>query len=71
MKDELIYEGSWANDKFHGNGTLYYEDGSYYIGSWNNDQRHGEGTLYNPDKTIKLKGIWIDDVFNEASEKKR
>lgn len=38
------YVGSFANDQFHGQGTLTYNDGSGYVGPFVNDKRHGQGT---------------------------
>ena len=40
------YDGFWKNNQKHGQGTMYYKDGSTYIGKWKNDMRDGEGILY-------------------------
>ena len=37
------YDGQWAEDMMHGEGTLYQRDGSYYKGSFASGQMNGRG----------------------------
>lgn len=57
--DDLIlyYHGNFENDKKHGPGTSYYDDGTIkYQGDWIDDQYHGKGTLYNEDGIVLYEG---------------
>ncbi|HEX3036090.1 MAG TPA: peptidylprolyl isomerase, partial [Thermodesulfobacteriota bacterium] len=54
------YEGELKNDRFEGNGTMTWSDGSKYVGEWKDDQRHGEGTMTWSDGT-KYVGEWKND----------
>ena len=42
----LLYEGEMKDGKFHGRGTLYFNDGDKYIGQFEKDVFHGQGTIY-------------------------
>lgn len=35
--------GEWFEEKYHGKGTFYYNNGDEYEGDWNQGSRHGEG----------------------------
>ena len=37
------YDGQWAEDMMHGEGTLFYKDGSYYTGTFASGQMSGHG----------------------------
>jgi hypothetical protein len=39
------YEGSFLNDRFQGNGTLRYRDGTIYTGSFENGKFEGKGQM--------------------------
>jgi prepilin-type processing-associated H-X9-DG protein len=43
--DGYKYEGSWKNNKQHGNGIATYPDGIRYEGEWANGQKHGKGNI--------------------------
>ena len=52
------YDGEWKNDKMHGWGRLYYENGQVaYEGYWVNDEFHGHGRVYN-DEPRELEGVF-------------
>ena len=38
-----FYHGEWQNNKFHGKGEFFFQDGSYYIGTFLEGIAHGEG----------------------------
>ncbi len=68
---QSYYEGEFHNDKHHGQGAYYYEDGTYHKGSFKEGYEHGEGYYYNAktnqtwvgefDKNRKKQGgRWID-----------
>ena len=44
------YEGMWAVDKRHGQGTYWKNEGSKlrreYTGDWYEDKKHGRGTFF-------------------------
>ena len=42
------YEGAYRNGKYHGNGTLTFDDGEKYVGSFYNGKRNGYGTNFFP-----------------------
>ena len=42
--DKSSYVGSYKNDKFHGNGSYTYGDGTKYIGEFKNGLHNGRGT---------------------------
>jgi hypothetical protein len=53
--DKISYIGQIKNNKYHGKGTIYYnETGNLYKGKFNNGLKHGFGKLqfYNGDKYI-------------------
>lgn len=53
--ENLSYVGQIKNQKFDGNGTLYYnESGDLYKGQFKNGLKHGQGELqfYNGDKYV-------------------
>ncbi|KAI8838066.1 hypothetical protein BC829DRAFT_404655 [Chytridium lagenaria] len=70
-----VYAGEWKNDRRHGFGTYYYEDGSYYEGmlgkmiyvdgtvyegEWHREMRHGQGIYLLPNGD-RYEGMWLDD----------
>ena len=56
------YEGKYSDDKRHGQGIFYFENGDKYDGSWNHDVMEGYGTYYfaNGDK---YEGFFKNNVF--------
>ena len=57
-KGDVIYEGSYRNDKRDGYGTEYYGNGCVYTGYWKSGVKHGNGTLYIPDTNESYKEEW-------------
>jgi hypothetical protein len=37
--NNIIYEGQFKNDVYHGYGRFIYSNGNYYIGNWSNGKR--------------------------------
>ncbi|RYY34306.1 hypothetical protein EON62_03420, partial [archaeon] len=56
LRDDTIleYEGMWADDQPHGNGTARYADGAVYVGDFVACRRVGFGTLTWPDESTPL-----------------
>ncbi|KAJ3110502.1 18S rRNA maturation protein [Phlyctochytrium bullatum] len=52
-----VYAGEWKDDRRHGFGTYYYEDGSYYEGMWADDQKEGWGKMNYADGSV-YEGEW-------------
>lgn len=42
---DATYYGDYVNDKRHGHGICYYNNGAVYEGDWSNDKYNGYGTL--------------------------
>lgn len=59
------YEGMWAFDKRHGQGTYWKNEGSKlrreYTGDWYEDKKHGRGTFFykNGDR---YDGYWVNGL---------
>ena len=49
---KLVYDGDFFDDEMEGNGTLYYDNGTYYVGPFKKGERDGDGKEY--DKNGKL-----------------
>lgn len=51
---DIIYEGLWKENKFHGKGSLFLfgKDGYIYRGEFKNGKCHGEGTIFFRKKLI-------------------
>jgi len=59
-----LYEGEWLNDKYHGQGTSYYENGNIqYEGEWINDLPHGKGSSYESNGIKQYEGEWLNGKF--------
>jgi hypothetical protein len=41
---KVLYQGSFNNDKQHGQGEYFYTNGNYYQGEFANDKANGQGT---------------------------
>lgn len=54
---KLLYSGEVKNDKYDGEGVLYYYDGNVkYEGEFKSGKYHGKGILYNEDGSVEYKG---------------
>jgi hypothetical protein len=64
-KNKDKYEGMWAVDKRHGQGTYWKNEGSKlrreYTGDWYEDKKHGRGTFFykNGDR---YDGYWVNGL---------
>ena len=47
-----VYAGEWANDKRHGLGTCFYENGDIYHGHWEFDMKEGWGQMQYLDGSV-------------------
>ena len=56
------YIGEFKNDKFNGQGTGTFPNGSKYVGEYLNDKRNGPGTFLFADGRVK-EGIWENGKF--------
>jgi hypothetical protein len=43
LPDGGVYTGSFAADKWEGDGMYEYPDGSCYVGQWQAGKKHGDG----------------------------
>ena len=43
--DESRYDGTWKDNKMHGQGIYTWADGRYYKGFWKRNEMHGEGVF--------------------------
>lgn len=69
--NKLIYDGSFLNGEYNGEGELYHEDGKTikYKGPFLNGKFNGKGTLYYEDgEKSKYEGEFLDDKFNGKGE---
>ena len=82
--DKSSYIGSYKDDKFHGNGSYTYGDGTKYTGEFKNNLPNGKGTylyqdgtkyesVFKDGKGSGEKGIYIptfkEKIFYESIEK--
>ena len=59
-----VYDGEWENDRRHGNGKWYRNDGGLiYDGEWVHNSRHGMGLFVSSDGSSYL-GEWTNDERN-------
>ena len=47
------------DDKIHGKGIYYVENGNKYDGDWKDDKIHGKG-IYYVENGVKYDGDWKD-----------
>ncbi|KAJ1523797.1 MORN repeat-containing protein 3, partial [Nowakowskiella sp. JEL0078] len=53
-----VYAGGWHDDKRHGRGTMFYDDGNVYDGMWESGLRCGWGRLSYTDGSV-YEGEWF------------
>ena len=44
--ERCYYNGQRKEDRYNGEGTLYYKNGDRYEGRWKDDDYYGQGILY-------------------------
>lgn len=57
---DFIYAGQWLDDEMHGEGALYYFDGSEYEGGFQHGKKHGYGRYTDACGNTR-KGYWVSD----------
>lgn len=62
--DGSRYEGDKKDDKRHGRGSWWDNEGYCYEGQWRDDKRTGQGTYYSPQQIVIYQGDWVDDKWN-------
>ena len=62
------YVGEWKDNKKHGFGIQYFENGNKYEGGWSENKRHGQGTFWVCDAKNKLRREYTGDW--ETDQKK-
>ncbi|OHT02548.1 hypothetical protein TRFO_30276 [Tritrichomonas foetus] len=55
--EEIVYEGDFSEDVFHGDGVLKFTDGMCYQGQFKNGRINGEGEMLFLDGS-RYKGQW-------------
>ena len=60
---EKLYEGSFCNSVYEGEGKLYENGSAVYSGSFHKGSREGFGVEY-MDNNILYKGLWKNDQYN-------
>jgi hypothetical protein len=69
-RDSVIYEGEFADGKFHGRGKQYRTDGSIvYEGDFVMGRFHGTGTLYWGDESVIYEGEFAGGQFHGLGRK--
>ena len=57
------YDGYWKDDKAHGKGKFYYNNGDYFEGDWVQNVTTGYGVFVNLNGN-KYEGQWLNDIQN-------
>ena len=57
------YEGQWAFNRKHGQGTMTLPNGDVYMGEFRNDAFEGTGTLTHADGKPAIRGLWSANRF--------
>lgn len=62
------YNGQWADDSWHGYGTLTFAAGDMYIGQFNTGKREGRGTFtYSSDENFNCPAPFVSFAQNGSS----
>ncbi|CAN0530124.1 unnamed protein product, partial [Ectocarpus sp. 8 AP-2014] len=59
FSSDASYRGSFAGNKFHGEGRYEWNDGATYEGGWRENKMHGKGCYSDSEKSR-----WEGDFFN-------
>ena len=60
----VCYRGEWKNNRYHGEGTLYLENGGTISGTFRNGKANGQATLTDRNGRIIYFGSFADDNYN-------
>ena len=61
----LFYAGEFKDDKYHGKGKLFNQNGKLeYDGEWEDGWKSGEGTEYYDNGNVKFVGVWKRGRYN-------
>lgn len=63
----ILYKGELLQNKFEGQGIIYYMDKSRHEGTFKNGQRNGNGTYYLKDNSY-IKSTWVNDIIEGKAE---
>lgn len=66
--DMLVFEGECRKERPHGQGTMYFTDGTKYSGSWDNGAADGEGTLFYANGNPHYDGSWRQGKFHGSGK---
>lgn len=58
-----VYDGQWADDEMHGEGTMTFDTGASYSGSFTANKFHGRGKYSWPDGT-SYEGQWRANLMH-------
>ena len=65
----LVYAGDFKDDKFHGKGKLYNQNGELeYDGEWEDGWKSGEGVEYYVNGMTKFVGTWKRGRYHSKGE---
>lgn len=59
------YDGSWHEDKMHGQGTYKFTSGNVYSGTWYHGAMHGQGKMEYADGS-SYDGQWKQNLMHGA-----
>ena len=60
ISKEVVYKGTWKNDKYNGEGTLWMPDGCCFEGTFVDGKLNGPGKFYRADKSLGFSGLYED-----------
>ena len=59
---QLVYEGSFKDDLYDGDGLWISEQGLIFTGNFIQGKRNGRGLLFSNENKYRYDGEWIDDL---------
>lgn len=63
----IVYEGEWKNDLFHGEGKLF-DNGYWYKGRFVDGKKEGKGEVTCEISDYYFNGLWKNDEKNGYGE---
>ena len=64
IANETIYSGFWKDDKYNGEGKLFFPDGCFVEGTFVDGKLNGDCTLYRADRSLRFKGKYENGEKN-------